>query len=381
MNHLEITLSAALGAAVAATVLLLVLGSRRSKRRAEARIAEVVQTLEARMNELADELNAAVGRAEAEARRSRFLGEIAGSIELDDVLARTLEGALALPQVDAVLVRIDAGEGQPVTASLGFDGDDPDPQALGGPPDRRPIGAVELMYHHAAEEYAAHAVRAGLVLPLVDRGTPIGWLGAYTRAAGARFGADDLHRLSELAERAAPALENARRFREARQLADLDALTGLHNRRYFHETLQREIDRAQRYGRRLALLVADVDGFKAINDRIGHLAGDSVLAEAADRVRQVVRASDVPCRIGGDEFAVIAPESGSDEAQRLVLRIRQAFSARPLPHAGRVAISAGIAELQPQDDATSLFERADEALYAAKERRPEPADASRPLAG
>jgi len=366
MNHLQIALSAALAAALVVILLLLVFGSRRSKRRADERVAEVVQTLEARMNELAQELSAAVARAEAETRRSQFLGEIAGSIDLDDVLTRTLEGALALPQVDAVLIRIDVDEGQPLTASMGFEGEDPDPQALGGPPDRRPMRAVELMYHHAAEEYAAHAVTAGLVLPLADRGASIGWLGAYTREAGARFTSEDARRLSELAERAAPAIENARRFREARLLADLDSLTGLHNRRYFQETLQREIARSQRYGRRLGLVVADVDGFKAINDRIGHLAGDAVLAETAERLRQVVRAADVPCRIGGDEFAVIMPESGMDEAGRLGTRIHQAFAAKPFPHAGRVGISAGLAELQPQDDATSLFERADEALYAAK---------------
>ena len=368
MNHLQLALSAALAAALVVILLLVLLGSRRSRRSADARVAEVVQTLEARMNELAQELTAAVERAESESRRSRFLGEIAGSIDLDDVLTRTLEGALGLPQVDAVLVRVDAGEGNPITASMGFE-DDPDPQALGGPPDRRPLHAVELLYHHAAEEYAAHAVSAGLVLPLVDRGAPIGWLGAYTREAGARFGEDDLRRLAELVDRAGPAIENARRFREARELADLDALTGLHNRRYFHETLQREIARAQRYGRRLALVVGDVDGFKAINDRIGHLAGDTVLAEAADRLRQAVRSSDVPCRIGGDEFAVILPEAGIDEARRLVTRIRQAFAAAPFPHAGRVGISAGLAELQPQDDAKRLFERADEAMYAAKEDR------------
>lgn len=378
MTHLEIALSAALGVAVATILVLLVFGVRRSTRRSDARVSEVVQTLEARMGELAVELGAAVERAEAESRRSRFLGEISGSIDLDDVLTRTLEGALSLPKVDAVLVRMDVGEATPVTASMGFEGEDPDPQALGGPPDRRPMRAVELMYHHAAEEYAAHAVTAGLVLPLVDRGSPIGWLGAYTRAAGTQFGADDLRRLSELVERAAPAIENARRFREARTLADLDALTGLHNRRYFHETLQREITRAQRYGRRLALVVGDIDGFKGINDRIGHLAGDAALAEATERVRQVVRASDVPCRIGGDEFAVIVPESGLDEAQRLVWRIHQAFAAKPFPHVGRIDVSAGLAELQPQDDAKSLFERADASLYEAKANL---ANASRPLAG
>src|SRR5205823_14021587 len=113
-----------------------------------------------------------------------------------------------------------------------------------------------------------------------------------------------------IAHLAAPALDNAYRFREARRLADTDALTGLRNRRFFYETLQRECKRARRYGRSLALLVLDLDDFKAINERVGHLAGDDVLAETAARVRGALRASDVACRVGGDEFAVILPEAG-----------------------------------------------------------------------
>ena len=162
-------------------------------------------------------------------------------------------------------------------------------------------------------------------------------------------------------------VENARRFREARQLADLDALTGLHNRRYFHETLAREVSRAQRYSRQLALIVFDLDDFKAINDRIGHLSGDAVLAETAERVLDVVRSADIARRVGGDEFAVILPESSTADADQLYHRLRGAVSSRPVGQAGRLSLSAGIAELLPDDDPTNFFERADEALYRAKE--------------
>src|SRR5207253_8367861 len=133
----------------------------------------------------------------------------------------------------------------------------------------------------------------------------------------AAFGDPELRELEDLARRAGPAIENARRFREARQLADLDALTGLHNRRYFHETLAREVSRAQRYNRRLALLALDLDNLKAINDRLGHLAGDGVLAEVANRIRDVVRSADIACRVGGDEVAVILPESAMADAKQL----------------------------------------------------------------
>jgi len=161
--------------------------------------------------------------------------------------------------------------------------------------------------------------------------------------------------------------ENARRFREARQLADLDALTGLHNRRYFHETLARECSRAHRYERKLSLIIFDLDDFKEINDRIGHLAGDTVLAEAAERVRDVVRTADIACRVGGDEFAVILPESSLEDADQLYRRIQNAISSRPLGQGGKLFLSAGVAELRAEDDPVAFFQRADDALYRAKE--------------
>jgi diguanylate cyclase (GGDEF)-like protein len=104
-----------------------------------------------------------------------------------------------------------------------------------------------------------------------------------------------------------------------------------------------------------------------VNDRIGHLAGDAVLAEAAERVREVVRTADVPCRVGGDEFAVVLPESGIEQADQLFGRIQNAITGRPIGQAGRLKVSAGVAELGPEDDSISFFERADEALYRAKE--------------
>ena len=122
-----------------------------------------------------------------------------------------------------------------------------------------------------------------------------------------------------------------------------------------------------RYERRLALLVFDIDDFKAINDRIGHLAGDTVLAQLADRVRTVVRTSDVACRVGGDEFAVILPESSLDDAEHLFRRLGHVVSERASGPVDRLAISGGVAELQPGDTTVTFFERADEALYRAKQ--------------
>jgi diguanylate cyclase (GGDEF)-like protein len=370
MNWLLIVLAAALGVCALVVLELLRRLRRNTSRDAEAQVAATVQTLEARLDELAQELSSAVTKAEEEAQRSRFFGQIATTIDLDDAIGSTLQAASGLPRVDAAVVELypDRDGDERLLGSIGLDtddGDDPGARIFTGPPEQRAARAMELSYMYG-EEQAPGAVHEALGVPLVGRNGRIGWLGVFSRDPSVRFDAEDVRRLEELAERCAPAIENARRFREARQLADLDSLTGLHNRRYFYETLGREVDRAQRYQRQLSLVIVDVDGFKEINDRIGHLAGDAVLAEIADRIREVVRSADIPCRVGGDEFAVIVPEAEMGQARQLVGRIQRAVSASPIARAGRVRVSAGVADIQPNDSPTSLFERGDESLYTAK---------------
>ena len=374
MHWLTIGLAVALGVCLLLALELFRRLRRRKARDVEAQVTATVETLEARLDELARELSNAVRRAEEEAQRSRFLGQIATTIDLDDAIGSTLQAAAALPKVDAAVVELDPdGDGdERLLGSIGLDREESEEEGneegiriFTGSPERRQARAIELSYLYPGDETTG-AVHEALGVPLVGRSSKIGWLGIFSRDPDIRFGDEDVRRLEELAERVAPAIENARRFREARQLADLDSLTGLHNRRYFYETLAREVDRAQRYQRRLSLVIVDVDGFKEINDRIGHLAGDAVLAEIADRIRQVVRSADIPCRVGGDEFAVIVPEVEVGQARQLVGRIQRAVSAQPITRAGRVRVSAGVADIQPNDSPTSLFERGDESLYAAK---------------
>jgi diguanylate cyclase (GGDEF)-like protein len=156
----------------------------------------------------------------------------------------------------------------------------------------------------------------------------------------------------------------------ARELADLDSLTGLLNQRSFHDLLGHEVARAHRYKRRLALIIVDVDNFKSINDEIGHLQGNTVLNEVAGRVRTAVRGADIACRIGGDEFAVILPESSGADAQALADRVVLGVADPPLAEAPALSISAGVAELRDGDSANDLFARADKDLYSVKDARP-----------
>ena len=351
-------------AVVSATAL-----ARRSTKRADRRVAELVENLNFRIDELARELAGAREQAEGELRRNRVLSELGGSIDLDEVLTRTLEAATQATDSDAALVWIGNAAGPPLVATLGLSQEEAERQAIAGPPNGRRARAIGISYRYGPDESSQNGdlIRAGLAVPLPETEEGVErYLAVFTREA-AELGDDAIEELEELAQRAGPAIENAQRFREARQLADLDALTGLHNRRYFHETLAREVARAHRYNRDLALVVFDLDDFKAINDQIGHLAGDGVLADAAARVRDVVRTADIACRVGGDEFAVVLPESSLRDAEQLYRRIQHAVSAQPIGQVGHIVFSAGVAELRPEDDAVAFFQRADDALYRAKE--------------
>jgi diguanylate cyclase (GGDEF)-like protein len=150
------------------------------------------------------------------------------------------------------------------------------------------------------------------------------------------------------------------------RLSETDALTGLINARGLYERLQRELARARRYGTSLALLVLDLDGLKIINDRFGHRAGDEALRQCAEVVRSELREADVGARWGGDEFAILAPDTSRAAALTLAERIR-ALIARRATASSPLSVSLGIAMLEPATlDADALMHAADAAMYDAK---------------
>jgi diguanylate cyclase (GGDEF)-like protein len=368
-NTLWIALASALGAAALAVVLSALFFSRR-RPRADERPASSLEAANARLEQTVADLRTELDGARSESRRFRRLSAIVASIDLECVLSRTLEAAADLPVAEAAMIAVPREGAAPLVATLGLSAEEaehvPAPRAPG---DRR-ARAIAIAYRYDAEAHDGDVepIRGGLVVPLPsDADEPIGTLSVFWRNADREPADEDVRGLEDLAVTAGPAIENAQRFREARKLADLDALTSLHNRRYFHETLAREVARAQRYERRLALVVFDVDDFKAVNERVGHLAGDAVLAELAERVRSVVRSADVACRVGGDEFAVILPESTAADGEQLYDRLQRIVSTRPTGPEEALEISAGVAELRAADDAVSLFERADVALFRAKD--------------
>jgi diguanylate cyclase (GGDEF)-like protein len=153
---------------------------------------------------------------------------------------------------------------------------------------------------------------------------------------------------------------------ELQRLARHDPLTGLPNRRLFSERLDQEMADAIRHGRSLAVAMLDLDGFKAVNDRHGHPAGDRALCEAAGRLEKVLRRGDLLARIGGEEFAWILPEVHSHGAWAAAERARHVIADQPFGEIGRLTISIGVAMRGELQSCSELCDQADESLYHAK---------------
>jgi diguanylate cyclase (GGDEF)-like protein len=181
---------------------------------------------------------------------------------------------------------------------------------------------------------------------------------------------DEAVQLAEwLAGRASIALQNAHLHVIARRLASTDELTQLANRRHFDEALQAEVIRAERFGDPVAVVVADLDNFKEVNDRFGHDVGDRVLQTFADVIRENVRDVDLPARYGGEEFTVLLPGTDGEGGRQLAERLRVALEALPVL-AGDVTVtvtsSFGVASFPDESSAAALLRAGDRALYRAK---------------
>jgi diguanylate cyclase (GGDEF)-like protein len=200
-------------------------------------------------------------------------------------------------------------------------------------------------------------------LPLLFKGRSLGVLIALA-PAGTSFHDGEREVLTAFTEQAAIALSNAHLFQTLLENATQDSLTNLPNRREFDRLVALELERSTRYNEVFSLAVIDLDRFKQLNDSRGHAAGDTLLRQAADTIKEACRLSDVAGRIGGDEFALLLPETNQFEAARLCDRLRTEIETL-----ADVSLSWGVAEY-PTHGVTSsaLFGAADAAMYASKPR-------------
>jgi len=179
-----------------------------------------------------------------------------------------------------------------------------------------------------------------------------------------------------LVNQGSAALANARLFARARELATKDSLTGLYNHGHFFELLNAEASRAERHGQELAVIMLDIDrqhGLKAINDTYGHQAGDELLCSLARLLEHNLRRADIVARYGGDEFIIMAPQTGQEKALALAERLAQRLRETPFIFGGQeehITISLGVAVFKPgaNDSASNVVSRADKGLYLAKDR-------------
>jgi diguanylate cyclase (GGDEF)-like protein len=210
--------------------------------------------------------------------------------------------------------------------------------------------------------------------PLLAEDRTLGVIVVDNRWSGRAVTESALDDLQSLANLAAVAVERARLHERIKRMAEQDGLTGLLNRRRFDDLAQSLFAECRQHGEDLSLLLLDVDRFKSVNDRQGHLAGDDLLRGLAALVRDRVRRGDVAARYGGDELAIILPRASGEEARRVAEELARAARGTdfaPDPASGpplRATISIGVATAHPGCQShTQLLQEADKALYAAKE--------------
>jgi diguanylate cyclase (GGDEF)-like protein len=308
----------------------------RKRRAAERRSAGLAELAE-RLDVLSDGLGDAVERARADSLRARTVGSLDRFVELDEALARCAEAAASLPSVDLAVARVEV-DGVPWVATAGSE----------GPP------------------AGSSTTRTAVAVPLEVDGRRLGSLTVYGRTGAPPVPGEELDALQAISHRSAPVIGAARRHSRIELTPVRESPVELGDRELFHETLALFAARARRQGSRLTVCVLDLDDFRLVNDRIGSAAGDRVIAEVAKVLQETVGPTDLACRTGGDEFAVALPGSGRIEAESLLARVQATLARSPAVCDAKVGVTAGIAELEADDDGVSLFERAVAALRRSK---------------
>ncbi|HEU5034330.1 MAG TPA: diguanylate cyclase [Mycobacteriales bacterium] len=351
--------------------------------RIEIRGRDEVGRLARAFNEMTDELRSYVG--ELESSRDELRGNLArlgdtltSTHDLGRILTVILDTAIGSvratagaayvvqPERDELLLRAGRGlERRPAAPRLPMGEGVTGRVAARGEPMRGRVGNDQV--HPSPLEPRANDL---ISVPMRSGTGVVGVLNLYDRADGAPFDAGDLEMLRTFAGQAAVALDNVLLHQEAQRLSVTDGLTGVGNYRFFQSMLSREIERAARFARPLALLMLDLDRFKNVNDEHGHQIGDAVLVELAQRVHAQVREVDILARYGGEEFVVLLPETDPEGAGHTAERICQAVRERPFTIGSLalpITVSLGVAVFPAHgDSAATLVRSADAALYAAK---------------
>ncbi|MCL4558967.1 MAG: sensor domain-containing diguanylate cyclase [Deltaproteobacteria bacterium] len=211
-----------------------------------------------------------------------------------------------------------------------------------------------------------------ICVPLRSKGRVLGVVELINKLEDTQFSADDLHILTILTDYAAIAIENAKYLQRVQELTIKDDLTSLYNSRYLYLMLESEMGRSKRYGLHFSMIFLDLDHFKLVNDRYGHLIGSEVLKETAEVIRMELRKPDVPIRYGGDEFVVLLPETDKKGAYKVASRMRELLNNHTfLRQEGlgiKLTASFGVSSYpEDADNTLDLVRLSDQAMYRIKE--------------
>lgn len=215
-----------------------------------------------------------------------------------------------------------------------------------------------------------YTTKSCIIAPLICHNRVVGVLNLTDKAHGERFAPEDIAVLELFRQLIGASIGNVKLFEKTQRQAKTDGLTGMLNHRTFYETLEMELRRSQRYGSRLSIIMADVDNFKPINDVYGHRAGDMTIKQISRRISACIRQIDIAARYGGDEFAVILPNTSLPDAVVVAERMVKAVCETPILWEGQelhVSLSAGVGQFEGETGIGDVTKATDAALYTAKQ--------------
>jgi len=307
-------------------------------------------------------------RAEDLERLVGFGQALGRSLDFDSIRVAVSQHLPAIAGTDSVWVLVQQGSdwqalsGDTRGAEDVLQWGDLAEQLLASGPDRATGGA------EGADVKSSHGGRA-IGFPLIVGGKAMGVLGV--RPQGGMLVADRRRIIEAAAALLAVSVKNAQLFAEVRDNSVRDALTGCFTRGHALDVVDAELRRARRSQTPVSMIMFDLDHFKDVNDRYGHLCGDAVLSAIGKRMKEVLRGSDLKCRYGGEEFLVLLPETPLHGARRVAETLRREIAERPVPWAGEgltITASFGLAQTMPGEvNVQAVIARADQALYRAKD--------------